>query len=236
MRKKHIYALIIFALLVVPFIIHCIFKIHPNLSFFIPEWTAGDVLTSYFSLFGAIATVVAVYSTIKYNKQENRNDKILSIRPYISSRYIYDKTYLKSTELTKSEYIIFYSNNDIPLCYPSNNNISHSDVYGDFCCFKYILKNVGLGTAINIVLYNEDNPIFQINDVQKGEEFIFEIYVVYNIEDKKKNYTFNIKLAYNDLLDNNYFQTEKFVISLLSDGSQGYVQMNPLSLPKQQSK
>ena len=59
--KKHWFIVLLFTLVIIlgiPFGIHLLFKIHPRVSFFSAEWSAGDTLTYYGSVLSFVGTVV----------------------------------------------------------------------------------------------------------------------------------------------------------------------------------
>lgn len=85
--KKHKVAIMLFVLIgiiIIPLIIHILFKIHPQNGFFSAEWTAGDVLGFYGVLLGAAATVWGVFLTIQYTQSNYRQDLIDRSLPFIT--------------------------------------------------------------------------------------------------------------------------------------------------------
>lgn len=76
--KKHkilIICALVFVVIGLPVVIHCLFKIHPaeQYRFFVAEWTAGELLQYYGGLFSLIGTLVLGGLTLHQNyiiKQE----------------------------------------------------------------------------------------------------------------------------------------------------------------------
>lgn len=58
-KHKKLIAFIIFMVIFgVPLIIHILFKLHPNIDFFVAEWTAGEILGYYGSILAFLGTVI----------------------------------------------------------------------------------------------------------------------------------------------------------------------------------
>lgn len=88
--KKKIVIFFIITILVIPLVIHVLFKINCNIYFFQAEWTAGDVLTAYASLLGAGATIFAVIITINYENGLRRKEEIAKNKPLLISKPLCD--------------------------------------------------------------------------------------------------------------------------------------------------
>ena len=60
----------------VPLIIHILFKLHPNIDFFVAEWTAGELLSYYGSILAFLGTVIlGAYPYTKINHQAGIRQK-----------------------------------------------------------------------------------------------------------------------------------------------------------------
>lgn len=69
MKRKYLF--ILGALIIVlPIAIHFLFKQDFNIKWLYAEWSAGDVLGYCGTIIGALATIIAVYITIKHTKEE----------------------------------------------------------------------------------------------------------------------------------------------------------------------
>jgi hypothetical protein len=92
-HKKKIIIGTVLAVVVVPVIIHIIFKIPAFNSFLEAEWSAGDMLTYYGALLAGVLAIIGVFLTVMYSQRQYREDMINRILPYLvidSNEYFYD--------------------------------------------------------------------------------------------------------------------------------------------------
>lgn len=82
--KKHKILLIclgVSSVIVVPLVIHILFKIHPKNSFFSAEWTAGELLGYYGAVLSFVGTVVlgalALYQNKLIKDESDRHEQLL---------------------------------------------------------------------------------------------------------------------------------------------------------------
>lgn len=61
-------------ILVIPLLINWLFKQCSPVDIFIAEWSAGDALSFYGSILGAVLTIYGVYLTIQYSQHNYRED------------------------------------------------------------------------------------------------------------------------------------------------------------------
>ena len=87
--KKHKVLLIclsIFVIIIVPVLIHILFKIQPKNSFFSAEWTAGDALGYYGSVLSFVGTVVlgalALYQNQIIKDESDRREQLLRFQEH----------------------------------------------------------------------------------------------------------------------------------------------------------
>ena len=91
-KKKRIsrtigwYIIGIFFLIIVPLGINWIHKIPAPYTFLEMSWEAKDTLQFYGSVLGAIATIFALVSTIRFTVNSQKEERKLSIKPRLSSR------------------------------------------------------------------------------------------------------------------------------------------------------
>ena len=78
--------ILIFFVFVVPIIINWMYKTPARLPIFAMSWEAKDVLSFYGSILGAAATIIALTKTIKFTRENQREERKLSIRPYLETR------------------------------------------------------------------------------------------------------------------------------------------------------
>lgn len=81
--KRWLFAAGIAAILA-PVLVHVAFNIEAPCSALISTWTSGDVLAYIGALLGAIATIVAVFLTIKKSDEARKEDFRLSVLPCIA--------------------------------------------------------------------------------------------------------------------------------------------------------
>lgn len=72
------------AAILAPVLVHVAFNIEVPCSALIPTWTSGDALAYIGALLGAIATIVAVFLTIKKSDETRKEDLRLSVLPCIA--------------------------------------------------------------------------------------------------------------------------------------------------------
>ncbi len=84
--KKHWKGIVLFfivGVILIPLLIHILFKINAPIDFFVATWTSGDVLAFYGVIIGAIATVGGVYLSIQYSQKSLQEDTYNRVRPFI---------------------------------------------------------------------------------------------------------------------------------------------------------
>lgn len=79
-------------LLIVPFIINCLFKLRAPFELFAAEWEAGDVLSFYGALLASVATIIGVYLSIIYAQKNYREDERNRIKPYLALTHLRSKS------------------------------------------------------------------------------------------------------------------------------------------------
>lgn len=80
---KIIIVFIIFVI-IIPLLINYLFKQSTSFDILIAEWSAGDVLSFYGSILGAILTVYGVYLTIQYSQHNYREDVHNRVLPFLA--------------------------------------------------------------------------------------------------------------------------------------------------------
>lgn len=86
-NRKTIFQIIIASIsfiIIIPLIINWLFKQSTPFDFFVAEWTAGDALSFYGSLLGAILAVYGVYLTIQYSQHNYREDIHNRVLPFLA--------------------------------------------------------------------------------------------------------------------------------------------------------
>ena len=85
--KKHwkLLSLIAFVcIVVIPFLIHCAFKMYFGIDFFVADWSAGDILTFYGGILAAVLAVFGVYWTIQDSHNQYHEEQKNNVKPYFA--------------------------------------------------------------------------------------------------------------------------------------------------------
>lgn len=81
--RKNIAAFFIVGVIVIPLLIHIVFKFPAPCEFLVATWGSGDVLAFYGVIIGAIATVVGVYLSIMAAHKSAKEDTNNKVRPFV---------------------------------------------------------------------------------------------------------------------------------------------------------
>lgn len=89
-KHKKLIAFIIFMIIFgVPLIIHILFKLHPNIDFFVAEWTAGELLSYYGSILAFFGTVIlgalSLYQNQIIKQESDKRAELLEQREHESN-------------------------------------------------------------------------------------------------------------------------------------------------------
>ena len=89
-KHKKLIAFIIFMVIFgVPLIIHILFKLHPNVDFFVAEWTAGELLSYYGSILAFLGTVIlgalSLYQNQIIKQESDKRTALLEQREHESN-------------------------------------------------------------------------------------------------------------------------------------------------------
>ncbi|VDY71592.1 hypothetical protein [Streptococcus sanguinis] len=155
MKKKDLPKIIIIAiviLFVIPLLINLSFKI-ASIRLLAAEWTAGDLLSFYGAVLGAVITLIGLFFTLDYQSKQGRKDDEIKYKPILRFNSMNNefeelmgrqevivsfpfgsseqKIKKKSSELDKRIYEIF------------TKDLTH---------FHMVLKNKGRGEATKVSL------------------------------------------------------------------------------------
>lgn len=83
-NKLPIILFLLVSIVVIPFVIHILFKVYLGDEFLVAEWTAGDALGYCGALLASVATVFGVFLSINYAQSNYRQDLIDRSLPFIS--------------------------------------------------------------------------------------------------------------------------------------------------------
>lgn len=154
MKKNDLPKVIIIAiviLFVIPLLINLSFKID-SIHLLAAEWTAGDLLSFYGAVLGAVITLIGLAITLDYQSKQARKDDEIKYKPILKFVSLNNQ----STDLIGRRKIdISFPFN--PLINDKNAKLRKS-VYDEetktISHFEMILKNKGRGEATNVSLDN----------------------------------------------------------------------------------
>lgn len=222
--KNEIILIVCVAILVftVPTIIHILYSIELKNEFFHSKWECGDILQYSGAIITALVAIEGVYISLKENRKNNLENKILEHRPYLKSALInlYNFTELEKIK-DNNNFVWIWSEN-------STNLYSLSNVYGkqqiidfnyktdiqeNFIILVYDLDNIGLGHALNFNITINTTNVLDKEIICKNEKKRLYILVSKKLISKNGMYL-DFYLEYKDIIDVNiYSQREQIFIN-----------------------
>lgn len=220
----------------------------PAIPVFIDKFIFGNTIPSNISneawagflgsYLGGIATLVTVFITILYNdrklesqKQEEKKTALqqrkLFIKPYLDTRY---KFFNQKAETEENDRIAEVEGNSVKWV---RNHFAevHKHLIGvrqsdaQFVYLQYIIRNLGLGSAIDVNIVINDFP--NKMTIAKDEKVSF--YLMIDLQELKET-TINIEIDYWDTDHKaHYIQKDCFVIN--RDGSHQTVKQREHTYP-----
>ena len=232
---------LIFFVFVIPIVINWMYKTPAKLPIFAMSWEAKDVLSYYGSILGAVATIIALTATIKFTRENQKEERKLSIRPYLqTSKFNY--TSFEGIPTTKDVIymdikpnIVNYQGgvpDDISGIIDLKNKRVFDKTYNldgidngmyisnvnNYFSSRYLLcyeiKNCGAGNAINVSLNINSRcfvPSFCVTTTESAK-----IMFILNKEllESSGEYSLKIAFVYNDIASlGKYYQTETIIFS-----------------------
>jgi hypothetical protein len=189
MKNKDLPKIIIIAiviLFVIPLLINLSFKIG-SIRLLAAEWTAGDLLSFYGAVLGALITLIGLVITLDYQSKQARKDDDVKYRPILKIIEVKRGTQkLDDIELIGEE--------ELRISFPGLDGSNYGyNGNGNFRKFKIVLKNKGRGEATNVYLdaayvknasWDEDIHLdfstsfpVSLGEVLVGESLVFNISV-----------------------------------------------------------
>jgi len=171
--QRRILLLASFVVLGFPFTLHALFKVQASISFFVAEWTIGELLIYGASIFQATATIIAIMLTIRFsieNQKEERlfllktqkDERRLSVMPYLYTECHELNEYKCQTEnrrhiilIPKHAPMAVDPQNSYKVAYsPSGDStkdtVNKKSFLRKHYVFEYYLSNVGANSALNV--------------------------------------------------------------------------------------
>ncbi len=151
MKKKDLSKIIIaiVILFVIPFFINLSFKID-SIGLLAAEWTAGDLLSFYGAVLGALITLIGLVVTLNYQSEQARKDDEIKYKPILK---------LNSVE---TEYNGFMGRRELKILFPFHSfngdefKMQKEKLFykqmEDTSDFHLIFQNKGRGEAIEVSL------------------------------------------------------------------------------------
>lgn len=222
-NKKEIVMIVILLSLaiLVPIIIHILYKFDFGIEFLYSTWTSGDILQYCGCIISALLAIIGVYYTLKENKINDLSNKVLENKPYFRTN-LTQLLYVEEDEPlneNKNRICIWKNNGKFSFNLKNSQSLEKFlDFYDnlntdDYACFYYEIENVGLGNAINFSLNINESHFFPKMVISKDEKIKLYFLIEKNIINKNgREYIF--RLTYEDVIKVNiYEQTERIFIS-----------------------
>ena len=224
---------------IIPIAINWAYKTPASLPIFSMDWEAKDVLSFYGSLLGAAATIIALKETISFTRESQKEERKLSIRPYLETqKYNYTDlqkipTNLETLFIDVSKRIITYQASlpeefeDMKILQRrllAGEKIDEMDqtlfdlkletIFQKKYLLSYEIANCGAGNAINVELRINGRSVIPSFCVIAGESKKI-IFVLNNdlLEDTNE-YSLKLTLTYSDVAAlADYYQTEEIIFT-----------------------
>lgn len=222
-NKKEIVMIVILLSLaiLVPIIIHILYKFDFGIEFLYSTWTSGDILQYCGCIISALLAIIGVYYTLKENKINDLSNKVLENKPYFRTN-LTQHLYVEEDEPlneNKNRICIWGNNGKFSFNLKNSQSLEKFlDFYDnlnidDYACFYYEIENVGLGNAINFSLNINESHFFPKMVISKDEKIKLYFLIEKNFINKNgREYIF--RLTYEDVIKVNiYEQTERIFIS-----------------------
>lgn len=247
-RKKQIkkifiwYVVAIVFIFIVPLGINWIYKIPATKPLFAMDWEAKDVLSFYGSLLGAAATIFVLTETINFTRENQKEERKLSIKPYLETqKYNYTnfnslpddkniiymeikpniKTYQGALPEEIRDIIEFKNTKLFEQGYSLGGlddlayNQRVKDYFEEHHLLYYEISNCGAGNAINVVLkINNDTiiPAFCIT-TNSPKKIMFILHNDLLEGTENKDYKFELAFEYTDIASlGSYYQSEEVIL------------------------
>ena len=215
--KKNIWILLLFVigiLLIVPLTVNILFKIETNTVILQAEWSADALLGYIGALFGAFATIVAVILTIRFTKEQQRQENIIAARPWLvsNSLRLNSNEAIQAEENTSARFIYLSDGSFVvSITAPFNVKRGTHKINKEDCVVKYCIKNVGGNTATNFSMSLDGAPLLPNTALALNSELILILSLPLKDNDDESRYT--LCFSYGDIVSEMmYFQKETLII------------------------
>lgn len=221
-NEKLLIASVIILIFITPILIHICYRLEVQEGFFKSKWGCGDILQYCGAIITSFVATAGVYISLKENRKNNLENKILEYRPYLKSSIInlYKLTELENIK-DNNNLVWVWSENSTNLYNLSNvygkqeiNDLNYKiDMQDDFITLVYDIDNIGLGHALKFNLTISGRNIFDKQIICKSEKKRLYILISKNLIGNNGMYL-DFDLEYKDIIDVNiYSQKEKIFIN-----------------------
>lgn len=252
-------AMIMFFVFAVPLMINCAFKKPAQFPVFAVEWKVEDVLSFYGDLLGAAATIFVLQRTIKFTIENQKDERKLSIKPYLETKKYNYTDILKIpadqeiTFLNISKSGITYQGalpddiSDLRILRGRLNdqlsvdpfeqnrfNLRIDTLLKQKYYLYYEVSNCGAGNALNVSMQINNKLILPSFCVTTSTPKKFMFILNSDLLDADNNeYTHKLFFAYDDIASlARYYQTEYIIFSKNSESELKTMQLSGELLTK----
>ena len=217
--------IMLFLIFGVPFVINLAYTtpaVHPM---FVMDWSGADALAYYGALIGAFATIYVLRRTIRFTIENQKEERILSIKPYLHS-YSRQITLRVDPMLSDVTWVVEVTESQLYSVTHRYNPTELEDSFENYIFILYELENAGANSAVNLqFLLNGRKcvPNFCIaSDSRKKFLFVIKKSLV---RKEKTGFPMSISIGYSDICSYQWYeQNESFSIHVTSNYEGAYVQ------------
>lgn len=221
-KEKLFLCITLISIILVPIVIHIMYKIDFGIELLYSTWSSGEILQYCGSILTAILAIIGVYYTIKVNRQNDLENKIIESRPYLRTNFIQLLSFEELESINDNLNRVCLWNESGSMSFNLNNNQTKMHFINSYGSYKFLdenmiicyeIENIGLGNAMNFSLSINENIFFPELIICKNEKI--RIYILLH---KKIIGTTGIKISivlnYDDVINiNKYEQKESLFIN-----------------------
>lgn len=165
------------------------------------------------AIFGALATIIAVFLTIRFTREQQQEDRIVAAKPWLTSEIntfnsnqeVLDREDGNTIFVTISDNVYQFSTH-VPIevrRHICSNNVNH-------CAVAYCITNIGGNTATAIKMKINENQIMQ--DFAIGKDGKKNFIIFFPIKEHE-GISYSIVFEYGDIVSSTiYTQRETFEV------------------------
>ena len=206
-------------IIIIPVIIHILFKFDFGIEVLNATWSSADILQYTGTILASFLAIAGVYFTIKESRINNLENKIIENKPYLKTKIIQLSAFDEMESLKDNKNIVCILDRNGSCSFSLSNMqgkqevITYNEKYtirNNFI-FKYEIKNIGLGNAMDLEFKMCDFNFFPNTIICKGD--VLELYIIIDKSLIKNILEIDIKFEYKDMIDvNKYEQHERLSV------------------------